>query len=127
MGNRWTQSRVASVRRKYRIATPDAAQINPDVSNLAQATSYSGVKDTTLMRLIKADILAAEQIAQYAPLEIKRSDLDSEPVSRIVKHLTQVGEVFVDQQRSALSHAPRPTAVHRAVFRASAWRWECSQ
>ena len=53
-GNRWTLSRVASVRRKYRIATPDAAQINPDVLNLAQATSYSGVKDTTLMRLIKA-------------------------------------------------------------------------
>ena len=43
------------------------------------------------MRLIKADILAAEQIAPYAPLEIKRGDLGSEPVSRIVKHLKATG------------------------------------
>ena len=86
-GNRWTQPRAATVRRKYRIAAPDPAQLNPGLLNLAQATSYAGVSDTTLMRLIKANILAAEQIAPYAPLEIKRSDLDSEPVSRIVKHL----------------------------------------
>ena len=95
-GNRWTQSRVATVRRKYRIAAPDPAQLNPDLLNLAQATNYTGVSDTTLMRLIKADILAAEQVAPYAPLEIKRSDLDSEPVSRIVKHLKATGKLLLD-------------------------------
>lgn len=95
-GNRWTQSRVATVRRKYHIAAPDAAPLDADVLNLAQATSYTGVSDTTLMRLIKANILAAEQIAPYAPLEIKRSDLDSEPVSRIVKHLKATGKLLLE-------------------------------
>ena len=95
-GNRWTQSRVATRRRKHRIAPPDPAQLNPDLLNLAQATSYSGISDTTLLRLIKADILAAEQIAPYAPLEVKRSDLDSEPVQRIVKHLKATGKLLLD-------------------------------
>jgi len=95
-GNRWTQSRVAIARRKYRIAAPDAAELDPDVLSLAQATSHAGVSDTTLMRLIKAKILAAEQIAPYAQLEIKRGDLDSEPVSRIVKHLKATGKLVLN-------------------------------
>ncbi len=81
------------MRRKFRIAAPDAAELDPDVLTLGQATSYTGVSDTTVMRLIKANILAAEQIAPYAPLEIKRSDLDSESVSRIVKHLKATGKL----------------------------------
>ena len=48
------------------------------------------------MRLIKANILAGEQVAPYAPLEIKRSDLDREPVSRIVKHLKATGKLVLD-------------------------------
>ena len=95
-GNRWTQARVATVRRKVGIAAPDPAQLNPDLLNLAQATRYSGVSDLTLMRLIKAEILAADQIAPYAPLEIKRSSLDSEPVARIVKHLKATGKLLLD-------------------------------
>ena len=95
-GNRWTQARVATVRRKVGIAAPDPAQLNPDLLNLAQATRYSGVSDLTLMRLIKAEILAADQIAPYARLEIKRSSLDSEPVARIVKHLKATGKLLLD-------------------------------
>ena len=83
-------------RSKYGIAARDRAQINPDLLNLAQATSYSGVSDTTLTRLIKTNILVAEQIAPYAPLQIKRSSLDSEPVSRIVKHLKATGKLLLN-------------------------------
>lgn len=100
-GNRWTRPRVATVRRKYRIAAPDATALDEGVLTLAQATRYTGVSDTTVMRLIKADILPAEQIAPYAPLEIKRSDLDSEPVSRIVAHLKATGKLVLDGEPSA--------------------------
>ena len=48
------------------------------------------------MRLIKAGILVAEQVAPYAPLEITRSSLDSEPVARIVKHLKATGKLLLD-------------------------------
>ena len=49
------------------------------------------MSDTTLMKLIKAKLLPAAQVAPYAPLEIKRSDLDREPVARILDHLRMTG------------------------------------
>jgi hypothetical protein len=63
---------------------------------LAQATQHSGVSDTTLLKLIQENILAAEQIAPYAPLEIKRADLDSEPVSGILKRLKATGKLILE-------------------------------
>ena len=95
-GKRWTQSRVAYVRRKYAIDPLDDEARDTDIMTLAQATKHSGVSDTTLMRLIKADILTAEQIAPYAPLEIRRADLDSEPVSSILKRLKETGKLVLD-------------------------------
>jgi hypothetical protein len=95
-GNRWTQARVATVRRKHGIAAPVADKRDPDVFNLAQATKYSRVSDTTLMRLIKAKLLNAEQIAPYAPIEIKRTDLDTEPVASILAHLRTTGRLILN-------------------------------
>jgi len=39
--------------------------------------------------------LAAEQIAPYAPLEIKRADLDSDPVTSILKRLKATGKLIL--------------------------------
>jgi hypothetical protein len=60
------------------------------------SSDLSGVSDTTLLRLIKEKVLVAEQIAPYAPLEIKRTDLDSEPVSCILKRLKATGKLILD-------------------------------
>ncbi len=95
-GKRWTQSRVAYVRKKYAIDPPDEETRDTDILTLAQATQHSGVSDTTLMRLIKEKLLTAGQIAPYAPLEIKRADLDSEPVSSILKRLKETGKLVLD-------------------------------
>ena len=95
-GNRWSQDRVATVRRKYNIAALVAGELDPDILNLAQATQYTRVSDTTLMRLIKAKLLKAEQVAPYAPLEIKRTDLDSEPVASILEHLRTTGRLLLN-------------------------------
>jgi hypothetical protein len=100
-GNRWSQQRVATVRRKYDIAAPIAAELDPDILNLAQAQRHSGVSDTTLMRLIKAKLLKVQQAAPYAPLEIKRIDLDSEPVAGILAHLKATGRLILDGESSA--------------------------
>ena len=48
------------------------------------------------MRLIKENILTAGQIAPYAPLEIKRTDLDNEPVVGILKRLKATGKLILD-------------------------------
>ena len=95
-GKRWTQSRVAYVRRKYAIDPLDEETRDTDILTLAQATKHSGVSDTTLMKLIKEDILAAAQIAPYAPLEIKRADLDNEPVVVILKRLKATGKLILE-------------------------------
>ena len=63
---------------------------------LGQATKYCGVSDTTLMRLIGEKILAVAQVAPYAPLEIKRADLDSEPVAGILQRLKATGKLILD-------------------------------
>ena len=98
-GNRWTQARVATVRRKHHIAAP--AAMDPDILNLAQAQKHTGVSDTTLMRLIRANLLAVQQVAPYAPLEIKRMDLDSEPVASIIEHLKSTGRLVLTGDPSA--------------------------
>jgi DNA invertase Pin-like site-specific DNA recombinase len=92
-GKRWNQSRVAFVRRKYAIDPPDEATRDTDILTLAQATKHSGVSDTTLMKLIRENILTAEQIAPYAPLEIKCADLDNEPVLSILTRLKETGKL----------------------------------
>jgi len=95
-GNRWSQARVAYVRKKYRIEAPAETTRDDAILNLAQATQHSGVSDTTLLKLIQQNILAAEQIAPYAPLEIKRADLDSEPVFGILKRLKATGKLILE-------------------------------
>jgi hypothetical protein len=95
-GKRWSQTRVAYVRKQYRIDSPDATTRDDGILNLAQATQHSGVSDTTLLKLIKENILTAEQIAPYAPLEIKRVDLDSEPLIGILKRLKATGKLILE-------------------------------
>jgi hypothetical protein len=94
-GNRWSQSRVAYVRKKYGIDPPDDATRDSCILTLGQAVEYSGASDTTLMKLIRNNILDAHQIAPYAPLEIRRDDLDREPVAAILKHLKETGKLLL--------------------------------
>ena len=95
-GNRWTQSRVAFVRKKYAIDPPDDTTRDPGILTLAQASKHSGVSDTTLLKLIGEKLLTAQQIAPYAPLEIKRDDLDRDPVVGILKRLKATGKLTLE-------------------------------
>jgi len=100
-GKRWTQSRVAYVRRKYDLPKAEPTRQDPDILTLSQATKYCGVSDTTLKRLIDEHILACDQVVPYAPLEINRGDLDSEPVAGILKRLKATGKLFLAGDTSA--------------------------
>lgn len=99
-GNRWTQSRVAYARKKYRIPAPELEKLDPNVLTLGQATVYTRVSDTTLMRLIRAEILPVEQVAPYAPYEIKCDDLDNEPVAGILSRLKATGKLDLEGDMS---------------------------
>jgi len=52
------------------------------------------------MKLIRKNVLAAEQIAPYAPLEIKRADLDSEPVASVLERLKATGKLVLEGDTS---------------------------
>lgn len=95
-GNRWTQSRVAYARKKYKISPPEMEKLDPNILTLGQAIAYCGVSDTTLMRLIRTNILPVEQVAPYAPYEIKRDDLDNEPVAGILNRLKATGKLILE-------------------------------
>ena len=47
------------------------------------------------MKLIRQNVLPAEQIAPYAPIEIKRADLDAEPVASLLQRLKATGKLVL--------------------------------
>jgi hypothetical protein len=95
-GKRWTQTRVAYTRKQYGIAAVDKATLDPNILTLGQAVKYTGVSDTTLMKLIKKELLPCHQSVPYAPLEIKQTDLETEPVRSILDHLMETGVLVLE-------------------------------
>ena len=92
----WSQSRVADVRRKHGIAGGHPHhERGREILSLAQAASYFRVSDTTIRKLVEAQLLPMTQVAPWAPWEIQRADLDGEPVRAIVEHLRQTGKLVL--------------------------------
>ena len=85
---------MAYSRKKYKVPAPDPDRQNSDILTLGRATAYTQVSDTTLMRLIRAAILPVEQVAPYAPYEIRCDDLNSEPVAGILERLKATGIII---------------------------------
>lgn len=95
-GNRWTSSRVGVARRKY-CDKSEKTERNENQLTVAQAHTYSGVSINTIMRLIDANLLNAEQAVPYAPYAIDKSGFDTEPVLSIIKHLKKTGRLVLDR------------------------------
>ena len=85
-GKRWNQTRVAYTRKQYGIAAVDKAHLDPNILSLGQAVKY-----TRVMKLMNKNILPYKQVAPYAPLEINKRDLDSDPVRSILEYLKTTG------------------------------------
>lgn len=86
---------MAYARKKYRIPALDLEKLDPNILTLGQARAHSRVSDSTLMRLIRANILPVEQVALYAPYDIKSDDLDDEPVAGILEWLKMTGNSYL--------------------------------
>ena len=55
----------------------------------------SGVSHRTIERLVTAGLLKCEQITPRAPWEIRRSDLEAEPIRRIIDRLRRTGKLIL--------------------------------
>jgi DNA invertase Pin-like site-specific DNA recombinase len=92
-GNRWTKNRVAAARRRYVIKGHRRPRPDPEVLSLQQAAQYCGVSSTTIKRLVASGLLKRDQVAPWAPWEIKREDLESEAIRQALSHLQITGKL----------------------------------
>jgi len=74
---------------------------------MQEAARHSGVSDTTIRRLVDAGVLPKQQVVPWARWEIRRSDLESEPVQSIVAHLLETGKLVLEGNRLT-QHPPLP-------------------
>jgi hypothetical protein len=96
-GLAWNQSRVADVRRKHGLAhAPNLEIRGREILSLAQAAKHCGVSDTAIRKLVDAHVLPMNQVVPWAPWEIRRADLDAEPVLGIVERLRMTGKLDLE-------------------------------
>src|ERR1700720_4013832 len=94
-GMRWNQIRVATARRNHSIAGQKRALPDPERVSLSQAARICGVSHRTIERLVEAGLLKCEQVTPRAPWEIRRTDLDAEPIRGIIDRLHRTGKLIL--------------------------------
>lgn len=94
-GKRWSQERVATARRNHEIPGQTRATPDPNILSLGRAAKEFQTSDTTIKRLVASGLLTVEQVAPWAPWEIRRADLEAEPIRSILEHLRRTGELVL--------------------------------
>jgi hypothetical protein len=94
-GKRWNQIRVAIARRNHSIAGQKRALPDPERVSLSEAARICGVSHHTIERLVEAGLLKREQVTARAPWEIRRTELDAEPVRGIIDRLLRTGKLIL--------------------------------
>lgn len=94
-GRRWNQQSVKTARRNYSIPGRKETIPDPEILTLGQVVKYCKVSKTAIKRLVHSGLLNNEQEIPWAPWEIRRSDLDSDPVRGIIEHLRQTGKLLL--------------------------------
>lgn len=95
-GNLWNQHRVKSARSNHGIAGHHRTPVSSEIMSLQAAARYTGTSDTTITKLVRAGTLPMNQVAPFAPWEIKRSDLDGAPVRKVLEHLERTGKLVLE-------------------------------
>src|SRR5262244_3416753 len=93
-GNRWNQNRVATARKNHSIAGQKRALPDPERVSLSEAARMCGVSHHTIERLVEAGLLTCAQVTPRAPWEIRLTDLDGEPIRRIIDRLHGTGKLI---------------------------------
>jgi len=99
-GKRWNEQKVRTIR--YKKSIPGHKRSKPDsqILTLGGAARYCNVSQSTIKKLVSKEALNKKQIVPWAPWEIKRSDLDSEPVKSILKNLNSTGKLRIKRDDS---------------------------
>jgi DNA invertase Pin-like site-specific DNA recombinase len=105
-GRRWTTQSVQTARSRSGIDGQTRSKIDPDVLTLNAAAHAAGVSDTTIRTLVSAAILPCTRLAPLAPWEIRRADLESDPVRCAIEKLRRTGTLGL--KKAAVGGAAGP-------------------
>src|ERR1700757_1539533 len=94
-GKRWNQIRVATARRNHSISGQKRALPDPERVSLNEAARICGVSHRTIERLVEAGLLKREQATARAPWQIRRADLDAEPIRSVIERLHRTGKLIL--------------------------------
>ena len=100
-GLRWNQNRVQTARRTQAIAGQKRAQADAQILSLSAAAKYCGVSNKSIERLVASGMLPMTQVIPRAPWEIRRSDLDADPVRGVLDRLRTTGKLIIQGGDSA--------------------------
>lgn len=92
---RWNQTRVATARRNHSIPGQKRALPDESILSLSQAARFLEVSSLTVRKMGEAGLLKMEQVAPRAPWEIRRKDLETESIRRIVETLHKTGRLIL--------------------------------
>lgn len=98
---RWNQTRVKTARRNHGIAGQKRAPCDPDILSLSAAAKYCRVSNKSIERLVERGVLPMQQVAPRAPWEIRRADLERDPVKSILDRLQSTGKLIIEGGDSA--------------------------
>jgi DNA invertase Pin-like site-specific DNA recombinase len=101
-GKRWSEQRVRTVRYRYSIPGQKRSRPDPEILTLGRAARYCNVSQATIKRLVANGVLKKKQVCPWAPWEIKRSDLDSEPIASILDRLRRTGKLVLKGDHSGV-------------------------
>ena len=89
---RWNAQRVRTARSTYAIPGHSRTVPDPEILTLGRAAKHCGVSQGTIMRLVNSGVLPRHQIVPWAPWEIRRADLESPEVQRVLQRLRATGK-----------------------------------
>lgn len=101
----WTAHRVGSLRRVHGIHTFRSAEKNGEWLTMRDAAKLLGVSNHAIRRLIKAKILAAEQVVPDAPYQIRASDLQDKKIADALSRKARPCRAEIKSQLSMFSNA----------------------
>ena len=100
-GLRWNQTRVKTARRNHDIMGQNRSKADPEILSLSAAAKHCGVSNKSIERLVESGVLPMQQVAPRAPWEIRRTDLEAEPVRGILDRLRRTGKLIIERGDSA--------------------------
>ena len=89
-GLRWNKTRVGHFRATYRIQS-HPRKSDPNILNFNESKEYLGISGNGILGLVDRGAINKNQLTEFAPWKVKKSELDSERVQLLVEYLKKHG------------------------------------